>query len=150
MNRNIGIHTPDSFRGGLCFSNAQQGNFGQQLTVQIGGLKYITVHHPHRAYANAGKHIDEMPAQTAAANHQNTFAPKQLAFRFAQGGDIARISGIHRSAASHRGKQSHDIPVHHFRFWLVMKTVDEQNRHFFLGNVHPVKDIPGTGDTLRR
>ena len=93
MNRNIGIHTPDSFRGGLCFPNAQQGNFGQQLTVQIGGLKCITVHHPQKAYANAGKHIDEMPAQTAAANHQNTFAPKQLAFRFAQGGDIARISG---------------------------------------------------------
>ena len=39
-------------------------------------------------------------------------------------GDIARISGIHRSAASHRGKQSHDVPVLHFRFRLVMKTVD--------------------------
>lgn len=102
------------------------------------------MHHrppPAESLCQCGKHIDEMPAQTAAANHQNTFALKQLAFRFAQGGDIARISGIHRSATSHRGKQSHDIPVLHFRFRLVMKTVDEQNRHFFLGNVHPVKVI---------
>ena len=59
-----------------CLVHPEQCNLGQQLPIQVGWLKNIAVHHAQSTYSDPGKHIDEVSAQSAAANHQNSPALK--------------------------------------------------------------------------
>ena len=78
-----------------CLVHPEQCNLGQQLPIQVGWLKNIAVHHAQSTYSDPGKHIDEVSAQSAAANHQNSSALKQLPFFLGQGRYISHISGLH-------------------------------------------------------
>ena len=150
MNRNIGIHTPDSFRGGLCFPNAQQGNFGQQLTVQIGGSNAspsTTRRKPMPMRASISMRC--RPDRRSQPPEHVCAEAARIPLRSGRG-HCAHI-WIHRSAASHRGKQSHDVPVLHFRFRLVMKPlmsrIDTSSWGMFIrSRISPAQAIP-SGDS---
>ena len=72
-------------RGHCRFGLAEHFGIRQELAVQIGRLENIAVHYPKGAYAHPGEQVDDVTAQTAAADHQDMLALQQQALFFGQG-----------------------------------------------------------------
>ena len=85
--------------------------------------------------------VDDVTAQTAAANHQNALLLQHFTLCPGKGGNVPRITPFHGSAASHRGEKRNDVFVLHFRFRLLVEAVDQQDVHFPALNIQNIHDV---------